>query len=146
VLHGPGSATFDATSLVHECYLRLSRAGADGVLNRDHFMALAARAMRQLMINHARDRVAAKRGGGGAKLALQDDDAAADAQAEHLISLDQAMQRLAEVDERFVHVIECRIFAGLTEQETADAMGIPLRSMQRLFAEARAQMATLLAD
>ena len=60
VLAGSGNLTLDPTSLVHDCYLRLSRGGAEGVINREHFLALAARAMRQLMLNHARDRVAAK--------------------------------------------------------------------------------------
>jgi RNA polymerase sigma factor (TIGR02999 family) len=146
VLHGAGSATFDATGLVHECYLRLSRAGAERILDRQHFMALAARAMRQLMLNHARDRLAAKRGGGAVHVTLGPDDAAADAQAEQLLALDQALARLAVEDEGMARVIECRLFAGLDEAATAAALDLPLRSMQRLYAEARTRLAALLAD
>lgn len=146
MLRGGGSATFDATGLVHECYLRLSRAGPDGVLDRQHFMALAARAMRQLMINHARDRVAAKRGGGALHVTLGDDDAAAaDAQAEQLLLLDQALATLATEDERMARVVECRVFAGLDENATAQALDLPLRTMQRLYADARARLAELMA-
>lgn len=145
VLHGPGSATFDATGLVHECYVRMSRAGADRVLNRQHFLALAARAMRQLMLNHARDRIAAKRGGGVLLKTLGDQDAAADAQAEQLVHLDQALLRLADDDPRMVRVVECRVFAGLSEVETAEAMDLPLRTSQRLFADARARLGAILA-
>lgn len=147
VLGGGGSATMNPTGLVHDCYLRMSHAGAAGVLNREHFLALAARAMRQLMLNHARDRIAAKRGGG---MALTPADANADAgvddEAEQLVALDAVLTRLAAVDERLVRVVECRVFAGLTEEETAATMGLPLRSTQRLYADARAQLALLLAD
>lgn len=145
VLRGPGSATLDATGLVHECYLRLARAGADGVLNRQHFLALAARAMRQLMLNHARDRIAAKRGGGAMAVTQGEEHAAADAQAEHLLALDQALLALAAEDPRLVRVVECRIFAGLSEVETAETMEMPLRSCQRLFADARKRLGQLLA-
>ncbi|MCE3004529.1 MAG: hypothetical protein LW860_17785 [Xanthomonadaceae bacterium] len=146
VLGGQGSATLNPTGLVHDCYLRLSRAGAEGVLDRDHFMALAARAMRQLMLNHARDRVAAKRGGGARHITLGEVAAEVDAEAEQLIALDAALIRLAAIDERLVRVVECRVFAGLTEEETAAAMETSLRSVQRLYAEAREQLAQLLAD
>jgi len=145
VLHGPGGATFDATGLVHECYLRLSRAGADGVLNRQHFLALAARAMRQLMLNHARDRLARKRGGGAIEVTLSETDVAADVQATHLLELDQALTRLAQTDPRLAQVVECRVFAGLSEAETAETLDLPLRSSQRLFADARARLGEILA-
>jgi RNA polymerase sigma factor (TIGR02999 family) len=145
VLGGQGSATLNPTGLVHDCYLRLSRAGAEGVLNRDHFMALAARAMRQLMLNHARDRVAAKRGGGAQHTTLGEVAAEVHAEAEQLIALDAALTRLAAIDERLVRVVECRVFAGLTEEETAAAMETSLRSAQRLYLDARTQLAGLLA-
>lgn len=145
VLGGQGSATLNPTALVHDCYLRLSRAGADGVINREHFLSLAARAMRQLLLNHARDRVAAKRGGGMDPMQLGGADLEADNEAEHLVALDGALTRLAAVDERLAQVVECRVFAGLSEDETALSMGISLRSAQRLYADARAQLAVLLA-
>ncbi len=149
VLAGSGSMTLNPTSLVHDCYLRLSRGGADNVLNREHFLALAARAMRQLMLNHARDRIAAKRGGGAAHTTLGDvgaqPDLEADAQAEQLLALDAALSQLGVDDERLVRVVECRIFGGLSEEETAAALDTSLRSVQRLFGEARTRLTLLLA-
>jgi RNA polymerase sigma factor (TIGR02999 family) len=145
VLAGSGNVTLNPTSLVHDCYLRLSKGGAEGVVNREHFLALAARAMRQLMLNHARDRVAAKRGGGAVHTTLGEVGAQADAQADQLIALDEALSRLGQTDERLVRVVECRVFAGLTEDETAAALDTSLRTVQRLFGEARERLAELLA-
>lgn len=145
VLGGPDNATLNPTALVHDCYLRLSRAGAEGVLNRAHFMALAARAMRQLMLNHARDKLTAKRGGG---VAHTDVDAHAEriaSEARGLLELDSALERLRLENPDWERVVECRVFAGLTEQETADALNLPLRSSQRLWSEARARLGELLA-
>lgn len=144
VLGGPGSATFNATGLVHDCYLRLSRAGADGVLNRAHFLALAARAMRQLMLNHARDRVAQKRGGGAIHTDVDAHSEQIAAEAQGLIELDSALEQLGQENADFVRVVECRIHAGLSEQETAEALGMSLRSTQRLWSEARERLAALL--
>ena len=141
-----GQGTLNPTALVHECYLRLDRAGADAVQNRAHFLALAARAMRQLMLNHARDRLAEKRGGGAAHTGLDGSADAVAPEARHLIDIDSALTRLESEHATWVRVVECRVFAGLTEQETADALGESLRSTQRLWAEARARLAVLLAD
>lgn len=144
VLGGPGGATLNATALVHDCYLRLARAGPDGVLNRSHFLALAARAMRQLMLNHARDKLALKRGAGAVHT---DVDAHADRladEAEQLLELDSALAKLQSENPDWVRVVECRVFAGLSEQETADALDLPLRSSQRLWADARARLGQLL--
>lgn len=145
VLGGPGGATLNATALVHDCYLRLARAGPDGVLNRSHFLALAARAMRQLMLNHARDKLALKRGAGAVHT---DVDAHAERladEAEQLLELDSALAKLQSENPDWVRVVECRVFAGLTEQETADAIGESLRTSQRVWADARARLAVLLA-
>lgn len=153
VLGGRAQQSLNATSLVHECYLRMERAGAAGVMNRQHFLALAARAMRQLMLNHARDRIAQKRGGlvqqttlSSADEASADENASADQQADYLIALNSALDALAKTDLTAVRVIECRVFAGMTDDETATALAIPLRSMQRIQSTAKAQLAKLLAD
>ena len=146
VLGGRGSATLNPTGLVHDCYLRLARAGADGVTNRAHFLALAARAMRQLMLNHARDKVAEKRGGGAMHDELSAHENAVAHEARQLLELDSALTRLESEDERWVRVVECRIFAGLSEQETADALDLPLRSSQRLWSDARERLSQLLSD
>ena len=147
VLGGAGSATFHPTVLVHDCYLRLSRAGADAVVDRNHFLAVAARAMRQLMLNHARDRVALKRGAGLAALELDDEEAEAiTGEARDLIELDAALLDLETANPAAARVVECRIFAGMSEQETADTLGLPLRTTQRLWAEARRKLADMLDD
>ncbi len=148
VLGGRAQQSLNATSLVHECYLRMERKGAENVSNRQHFLALAACAMRQLMLNHARDRVAQKRGGimQQTTLSSADDEAIADEQAMHLIALNGALDRLGETDPIAVRVIECRVFAGMTDEETSAALGLALRSMQRTFAQAKTQLAALLEE
>jgi RNA polymerase sigma factor (TIGR02999 family) len=100
--------------------------------------------MRQLMLNHARDRVAIKRGAGAIHVDVDEHaDAIAD-EARDLLNLDSALTQLEREDPQCVRVVECRIFAGMTEQETADALDMPLRSAQRLWAEARRKLADLL--
>ena len=145
VLGGRRGGTLNPTGLVNECYLRLARDGAAGLNDRAHFLALAARAMRQIMLNHARDKLAAKRGAGATHLAFDAEQSAMESEAEQLIAIDDALQRLSAEDERMVRVIECRIFAGLSEPETAEALQLPLRSCQRLWAEARERLQSLLA-
>ena len=144
VLGGGSSATLDATGLVHECYERMSRHEAFAVNNRAHFLALAARAMRQLLLNHARDKLAAKRGAGAVHVDIEDAPDAAFTEARHLLELDSALSRLEVENPAWVRVVECRIFAGMTEQETADALEQPLRSSQRAFAQARERLTELL--
>ncbi|MBK8286120.1 MAG: sigma-70 family RNA polymerase sigma factor [Ahniella sp.] len=145
VLAGRGSATFNPTVLVHDCYLRLARAGAHGVQDRAHFMALAARAMRQLLLNHARDRMAQKRGAGAVVETLSEEERSADLEAEHLLGISTALEQLEAIEPKWVQVVECRVFAGLSEQETADALGTSLRTVQRWYAEARVALARIMA-
>ncbi|MEI2432857.1 ECF-type sigma factor [Lysobacter yananisis] len=143
-----GSHGQEVTALVHDCYLRLDRGGADGIESRAHFLSVAATAMRQLLINHARDRIADKRGGAHAHTTLgkADLDAAraAYSEAEEMVMIDAALKRLGDADERLVRVLECRLFAGLSEEETALALGLPLRSSQRLWQQARERLRALL--
>jgi RNA polymerase sigma factor (TIGR02999 family) len=144
ILRGQRGGTLNATGLVHECYLRLAKGGALMVNDRAHFLALAARAMRQLLINHARDHLALKRGAGATHVVLDEAYAAAAIEAEQLINIDQALLTLAAEDQQLVQVVECRIFAGLSDQETATAMALPLRSCQRLWSQARSRLESLL--
>ncbi|UXI66759.1 ECF-type sigma factor [Tahibacter amnicola] len=141
-----GPNTLSPTGLVHECYERLARAGAGGVTNRSHFFALAAQAMRQLLINHARDRVAAKRGGGAQHTTLGHVDLAADREAEDLLAIDDALRELAQSDERLVRIVECRVFAGLNDAETAEALNLSLRTAQRLWQSARDRLKIVLGE
>jgi RNA polymerase sigma factor (TIGR02999 family) len=146
VLVGSSSATLDATALVHECYERLARQEAFAVHNRAHFLALAARAMRQLMLNHARDKVAAKRGSGAVHIDVDEVQDAAFHEARHLLELDSALSQLESENAIWVRVVECRVFAGMTEQESADALEMSLRTAQRAFADARSRLGELLSE
>lgn len=136
---GPSGRTLGATGIVHEAYFKLAgQAGAEWQ-NRGHFFAVAARAMRQVIIAYARHGSAAKRGGEQRPVTL--DEAAhiaIDQQAENLLDLEQALQRLGERDARLVRVVECRYFAGLSEPETAEALDVSERTVQRDWARARA--------
>ncbi|NBB93212.1 MAG: sigma-70 family RNA polymerase sigma factor [Gammaproteobacteria bacterium] len=139
-----GSEALDTTSLVHECYLRFLDSGALAVNDRAHFFNLSARIMRQLLCDFARERLAEKRGGGAVHYELRDDDLVETREAEHLLSVDQALERLAELDGPRARIVECRFFAGLTAEETAEATGRSLRSVQRDWRRAREWLAARL--
>lgn len=131
--------TLDTTLLVHEAYLKISEQPRMAAQDRGHFLAICGRAMRQLIIGHARQHNAEKRGGPQSfSLDLDDTQIPVDAQADQLVLIDQALNRLAEIGDRMVRVFECRYFAGLSEAETADALDIPLRTVQREWMRARA--------
>lgn len=130
--------TLCTTDLVHEAYLKLS--GLDRIRwqNRAQFLAIAAQAMRRVLINHASARRAQKRGGGRDRLSLDDVVLLVDDRAEDLLALDAALTRLAELDGRQARVVECRFFAGLSIEETADALDIAPATVKRDWAVARA--------
>jgi RNA polymerase sigma-70 factor, ECF subfamily len=137
--------TLNATALVHEAYLRLCERDRLTPADRRHFFAIAARSMRRVLIDHARARNRQKRGGGAAIQSLGDDAAAADAgawltsrAADELLALDEALQRLAGASERAARVVEHRFFAGLSLEETADVLGVSLKTVQRDWLLARA--------
>lgn len=134
----------DTTSLVHECYLRLVNSGRIALNDRAHFFNLAARVMRQLLCDYAREWLAEKRGGGVVHLQLKESDGAQWAEATHCLAVDQALTRLAEIHPEQARVVECRFFAGLTEEETAEALGRSLRTIQRDWASARAWLSARL--
>jgi RNA polymerase sigma factor (TIGR02999 family) len=136
--HGPDSPSLGATGLVHEAYLKLAGAGQIGAADRGHLMAVAASAMRQILIDRARARLRAKRGGGQAAVELQERDAPAVPSPEWLVDLDRALDLLRARDERLARVFECRFFAGLSEDETARVLGVSLRTVQRDWMRARA--------
>jgi RNA polymerase sigma factor (TIGR02999 family) len=116
--------TLNTTALVHETYLKLVDQSVSWQ-NRRHFFAVASLAMRRILVNYARDRVRLKRGGGQVKLSLDDAPTlAAEDRAEELLALDEALTRLASINERAAKVVECRFFGGLTIEETADILQI----------------------
>lgn len=133
-----GGHTLHTTGLVHEAYLRLVDQTRATYEDRQHFLAVSAIAMRQVIVGHARKRQAQKRGGGKHAQELDENMVALDAQAQQVVELDEALSRLSRHSERLARVVECRFFAGLSEQETAAALGISLRSAQRDWMKARA--------
>jgi RNA polymerase sigma factor (TIGR02999 family) len=135
--------TLDTTALVHECYLRLERApGAPR--DRGHLMALAVRIMRQVLVDHARERLALKRGGGALPVTLDDGVAQDLRQFELLVDIDAALARLARIDPRRAQVFECRYFGGLNDQDTATALAISPRTVHRDWEAARVWLAAAL--
>jgi RNA polymerase sigma factor (TIGR02999 family) len=129
--------SLSTTALVHELYLKLSRAGRADWRDRAHFLGVAAVAMRHILVDRARRRTAEKRGGPGQHVTLEDELVAADNQAESLLELHEALDHLARLDERLARVVECRFFGGMTEQETADALRIAVRTVRRDWIKAR---------
>ena len=130
--------TLSTTALVHEAYLRLADQTQGRWRDRGHFLAIAATAMRRILVDHARRHHAAKRGGAALRVPLERiEDLAADERAEILVALDAALAHLASLDARQARVVECRFFGGLTEEETAEALGVGLRTVKRDWAKAR---------
>jgi RNA polymerase sigma factor (TIGR02999 family) len=141
---GPGRRdTLGTTALVHECYLRLERApGAPR--DRGHLMSLAVRIMRQVLVDHARERLALKRGGGAVQVTLDEAVAPDLRQFELLVDIDAALVRLAQVDPRRAQVFECRYFGGLNDDDTAAALAISPRTAHRDWDAAREWLAAAL--
>jgi RNA polymerase sigma-70 factor (ECF subfamily) len=130
--------TLQATALVHEVYLKLIDTKVARWENRAHFFAVAARVMRHILVDLARERRAQKRGG-GQKLALEEALGAPDeAGAPNLVALDEALERLAAVDARQGRIVELRYFGGLSTEETAEVLGISARTVKREWRMARA--------
>jgi RNA polymerase sigma factor (TIGR02999 family) len=119
----PGQ-TLVPTALVHEAYLRLVDVRRVEWRDRTHFFAMASRMMRRILINYARWRKRAKRDGGRAPLALDERDRPIDENLDELLALDEALTRLEAANERRCRVVECRFFAGLDIEETAEALGV----------------------
>ena len=133
-----GSDTVNTTGLVHEAYMKLAAGGTGRYENRSHFFATAARAMRQVLINYAERRSAKKRGGGDRDVTLMEGDAATDEALEEILSLNDALVKLATLSERQAQVVECLFFAGLTIEETAEALDISPATVKRDWSTARA--------
>ena len=140
---GPGG-TLSTTGLVHEAYLKLVDQSRAGWRDLAHFRALASLAMRHVLVDRARERSALKRGGVRQQVTLDDEVTALEDQAEMLLQLNDALERLATVDPRLAQVVDCRFFGGLTEQETAEALGLTTRTVQRDWVKARVLLRRLL--
>ena len=136
--------TMQTTALVHEAYLRLRRTG--GFNDQRHFLRAAAIAMRQILVNVARDVLTQKRGGGATRLSLEDAPEMAEKSAETLVEVSEALDRLAELSPRLAEVVECRFFAGFSDEETAQALGLSDRTVRREWLKARAWLRHELGD
>jgi len=130
--------TLQPTALVNELYLKLFAGEPVEWQNRAHFFAVAAQQMRRILIDHARARQAEKRGGGDMRLSLTDAGDLVAPRDEQLVELDAALRQLEELDPRSARVVELRFFAGLTEKEAAEVLGISLATLKRDWDFARA--------
>lgn len=133
-----GDHSLNATALVHEAYLRLVDIHEIQWTSRGHFLAMAARQMRRILIDHARQKQAAKRGAGARRVAVDPDDLVPDEDVEALTDLDDGLRKLEVLHPRPVQAIELHYFGGLTLEETAEALGVSLSTVVRdlRFAEA----------
>lgn len=132
-----GGETLQTTALIHEAYLKLRN--SPGFNDRSHFLGAAALAMRHVLVNYARDRVAAKRGGGAVMLPLEAaTDVGLPPSEQALLDVNEAVARLAQLSPRLAQVVTCRFFAGYGDEETAAALGLTDRTVRRDWAKARA--------
>lgn len=128
---GRGYQTMQATALVNEAYLKLVEGKAQDIHNRTHFFALAARVMRQIIVDYARARTSQKRGGGAEKLPLKEEILSLEHDSTQVLAIHQALEKLALQDERKAQLIELRFFGGLTGDECASATGLTAQQVYR---------------
>lgn len=129
--------TLSTTALVHEAYLKLVDQSRAEWRDRAHFLALASLAMRHVLVDRARERIALKRGGVRRQVTLNDDVMGVEDQPDAVLQLNEALEQLAIFDPRLAKVVECRFFGGLTETDTAEALGVTIRTVQRDWVKAR---------
>ena len=139
----PG-ATVNSTGLVHEAYLKMVDQSRVSWQDRSHFFGIAARAMRQILVDHARRRGRQKRGGDPKAAVLDESMIAVAADAERILLIHDALERLTAVDPRLTHVLECRFFAGYSEEETAEILGVSSRTVRRDWIRGRAWLLELM--
>lgn len=135
--------TLDTTALAHESYLKLQNHAALDWTDRQHFYAIAARAMRQILVDYARRRNAGKRYGDKQQIELEYVIGDSDERAAQLLHVDELLERLNDIDSDLVRIVECRFFAGYSQEETSSVLGISLRTVQRRWQRARAWLREL---
>jgi RNA polymerase sigma factor (TIGR02999 family) len=136
--------TLNTTSLVHEAYLKLADQSAGQWQDPAHFRAVAATAMRHILINYAEHKAAHKRGGHWRRTTLKETPASSDRRTEMLLELGHAMAELDRLDPRLARIVDCRFFAGMTETEIAQALGVTERTIRRDWAKAKTVVTELL--
>jgi RNA polymerase sigma factor (TIGR02999 family) len=130
--------TLQTTALIHEAYVRLVDQRNVQWQNRAHFFGIAAQMMRRILVDHARTKKRAKRGGSDIKVSLDDNAVAVKGQDLDVVAVDEALSRLAKIDEQQSRVVELRFFSGLTVEETAEVMGISPATVKRDWSMAKA--------
>lgn len=130
--------TLQPTALINEAYLRLVKQDFPEWQSRNHFFGVAARLMRQILVEHARTHTAAKRGGGAVELELDEAWQYSDEKAADFVALDDALQALAQLDERKVRILELRYFGGMSLEETATALNLSVATVHKQTRLARA--------
>ena len=138
----PRAATIQTTVLVHEAFIKLAGSQNLQLEDRMHFYAVAATAMRQVLVDHARSRGAAKRGGDWERVDFESAVLDVEQQAELIVEIDDALSKLSQLNERLTKVVECRFFAGLSVEETATALDVTVRTVHRDWIKARAWLHT----
>lgn len=133
-----GGQTLQTTALVHEAWLKMVDQKSVTWEDRNHFYGVAARAMRQILVDHARRRLAVKRGAGAHHTSIDGLDVAEQQSAEEVLAVHQALASLADLGDRLVRVVELRYFAGFTIEETAELLGVGTRTVERDWQKARA--------
>ena len=142
---GGGGGTLATTALVHEAWLKLADQPDARWRDRAHFLAVASVAMRNILVDRARARASIKRGGLGRHVTFDDDTAATERDADTLLAIDDALERLAAVAPRLAHVVVCRFYGGLSEEEIAQVLGVTARTVERDWAKARMLLRDVLA-
>jgi RNA polymerase sigma factor (TIGR02999 family) len=137
--------TLQPTALVNEAYVKLVDQRERSWESRSHFLSIASRAMRRVLLEHARARLADKRGGGRGRVTLFEVESALDEQPEALVALDEALERFARIDAQNARVVELRFFGGLDTAETAETLGVSTRTVERGWRAARAWLRDQLA-
>ena len=126
-----GNDTLNTTSLIHEVFLKFSGGHAPGFQNRTHFFATASKAMRQVLVNYARSQKAGKRGGGALQVELEDGHLKTEATVDELLAIDELLAGLEAKSPRRCRVVECRVFGGMSVEETADALQVSKATVKR---------------
>ena len=139
------SATLNTTLIVHEAWLKLSHDDTRRFSDQDHYLATASQAMRQVLVDHARRKLAEKRGGGAVHVDIDEHPVPAATLEDRILDIEAALKALARLDPDLERIVECRFFAGLTVNETARILGRSVRTVERDWARARTYLAGHLA-
>jgi RNA polymerase sigma factor (TIGR02999 family) len=140
----PDGPILDTTVLVHEAYFKLVDGTRVTWRDRGHFLAVAACAMRQVIVDHARSRQTDKRGEAAPHVPLDGREMAIQADADRILAVNEALERLGSTDPRLLRVVECRFFAGYTEAETAEALSVSTKTVERDWLRAKAWLSEVL--